>query len=133
VILAVSPVPFIATAVPGAHVLTSTVYSKSVLRPAREMAIGGLEGVAYFPSAEIITGAFLRRRYFVEDCRSVLQHGVDHMMRVFMRHFGEGARLGCRGKRPFPSVRINCEKLRSLLKSMATTSCSIAVNYLPQS
>ena len=46
-------------------------------------------GVAYFPSFEIITGSASRGAYFAEDCRSVTEAGVAHVMRCFMRHFTE--------------------------------------------
>ncbi|MES2999075.1 MAG: GSCFA domain-containing protein [Pseudomonadota bacterium] len=92
-ILTVSPVPLVATA-GRKHVLAATVYSKSVLRVACETLSDGLDGVAYFPSYEIITGSFSRGNYFEPDCRTVSAAGVAHVMRVFMGHFAgrEGAR-----------------------------------------
>ncbi|MBV8850836.1 MAG: GSCFA domain-containing protein [Methylobacteriaceae bacterium] len=86
VILTVSPVPLIATAEPR-HVLVSTVASKSVLRVACEKIVKACKGVAYFPSYEIVTGGFGKTSYFAEDCRSVTEDGVAHVMRVFMRHY----------------------------------------------
>jgi hypothetical protein len=85
VILTVSPVPLIATAEPR-HVLVSTIASKSVLRVACEKIVKACKGVAYFPSYEIVTGGFGKTSYFAEDCRSVTEDGVAHVMRVFMRH-----------------------------------------------
>jgi hypothetical protein len=85
VILTVSPVPLIATAEPR-HVLVSTVASKSTLRVACEKIVKACKGVAYFPSYEIVTGGFGKTSYFAEDCRSVTEEGVAHVMRVFMRH-----------------------------------------------
>jgi hypothetical protein len=84
-ILTVSPVPLIATAEPR-HVLVSTVASKSALRVACEKIVKTCKGVAYFPSYEIVTGGFGKTAYFAEDCRSVTEDGVAHVMRVFMRH-----------------------------------------------
>jgi hypothetical protein len=75
-----------ATAEPGAHVLAATTYSKSVLRVAAEILRKRFAIVHYFPSYEIITGAFNRGGYFAEDLRSVLETGVDHVMRLFMLH-----------------------------------------------
>jgi hypothetical protein len=86
VILTVSPVPLIATAEPR-HVLVSTVASKSVLRVACEKIARACKNVAYFPSYEIVTGGFGKTSYFAEDCRSVTEDGVAHVMRVFMRHY----------------------------------------------
>ena len=86
VILTVSPVPLIATAEPGAHVLQATCYSKAVLRVAAEMLTKRFGQVHYFPSYEIITGAFNRGRYYGDDLRNVTEPGVEHAMRVFLSH-----------------------------------------------
>jgi hypothetical protein len=85
VILTVSPVPLIATA-ENRHVLVSTTYSKSVLRTAAEELVRHFDWVAYFPSFEIITGSYTRGRYFAEDLRSVTEEGVQHVMRLFLKH-----------------------------------------------
>ena len=86
VILTVSPVPLAATA-EDQSVLTSTTYSKSVLRVAAEEVARKLDFVAYFPSYEIITGAYTRGAYFASDLRSVTEGGVNHVMRLFMCHY----------------------------------------------
>jgi hypothetical protein len=86
VILTVSPVPLMATAEPGAHVLASTTYSKSVLRVAAEVLRKRFAAVHYFPSYEIITGSFSRGAYYADDLRNVLETGVSHVMRLFMAH-----------------------------------------------
>lgn len=86
IILTVSPVPLIATA-EKKHVLAATIYSKSVLRVASEMLCRSRSNVAYFPSYEIITGSFSRGKYFAPDLRSVTEEGVEHVMRIFMKHF----------------------------------------------
>ena len=86
VILTVSPVPLIAT-MEDRHVLSSTTYSKSVLRVAADEVSRAFENVAYFPSYEIITGSFSRGRYFASDCRSVLENGVKHVMELFLKHY----------------------------------------------
>ncbi len=86
IILTVSPVPLIATAEPR-HVLVSTVASKSILRVACDKIVRTNKNVAYFPSYEIVTGGFGKTAYFAEDCRSVTEEGVAHVMRVFMRHY----------------------------------------------
>lgn len=83
VILTVSPVPLIATWSAN-DVLTATTYSKSVLRAVAGDLSELFEQVHYFPSYEIITGAFNRGRYFEEDLRSVRPEGVNHVMRVFL-------------------------------------------------
>jgi len=88
-ILTTSPVPLIATA-SGRHVLTATTASKSILRVACDV-LHRHDDVEYFPSYEIITGSFNRGRYFAEDLRSVTQEGVDHVMRLFLRHFADAS------------------------------------------
>lgn len=90
VVLTVSPVPLAATAVPGGHVLTSTTYSKSVLRVAAQMLADSHSSVHYFPSYEVITGAFNRGEYFAPDLRNVVEQGVSHVMRLFLRHATDG-------------------------------------------
>lgn len=86
VVLTVSPVPLMATAEPGAHVLEATTYSKSVLRVAAETLRRRHAHVHYFPSYEIITGAHSRGRYFADDLRTVTEEGVEHVMRLFLKH-----------------------------------------------
>lgn len=86
VILTVSPVPLVATAEPQ-HVLVATTYSKSVLRVAAQELATSLPDVVYFPSYELITGQFTRGRYLGPDLRSVTEEGVEHVMRVFLRHY----------------------------------------------
>jgi hypothetical protein len=87
-ILTVSPVPLAATA-EDRHVLVSTTYSKSVLRVAAEQ-LSRRDNVFYFPSYEIITGPFSRGHYYAEDLRQVTEAGVDHVMRLFLTHVGQG-------------------------------------------
>ena len=86
VVLTVSPVPLMATADPGAHVLSATSYSKSVLRVAAETLRHKYDHVHYFPSYEIITASFSRGRYFAQDLRGVTEEGVSHVMRLFLHH-----------------------------------------------
>lgn len=86
VILTVSPVPLAATAVHNAHVLPATTYSKSVLRVAAGMLETERSNVHYFPSFEIVTSAASRGMYFAEDLRNVTEAGIQHVMRVFLKH-----------------------------------------------
>ncbi|WP_343116080.1 GSCFA domain-containing protein [Ostreiculturibacter nitratireducens] len=92
-ILTVSPVPLNATMEPR-HVYVSSAWSKSVLRLAAERVTRLVPGSVYFPSYEIITAPHVRGRYFGEDCREVLPDGVDHVMRLFFRHFAGEGRAG---------------------------------------
>jgi len=86
VLLTVSPVPLIAT-YSGNHVLAATTYSKSVLRAAAGEIYERHDHVDYFPSYEIITGAYSRGAYFGDDLRSVEEAGVFHVMRHMFRHY----------------------------------------------
>jgi GSCFA family len=86
VILTVSPVPLAATARADQHVLTATTYSKAVLRVAAETLAMRFPQVAYFPSYEIITGAFSKGAYYAPDLRNVVEAGVGHVMGLFMKH-----------------------------------------------
>lgn len=91
VVLTVSPVPLMATADPGAHVLSATVYSKSVLRVAAETMRRRYSNVHYFPSFEVITGSFNRGAYFGPDLRNVTEEGVKHVMGIFLKRATAGA------------------------------------------
>ncbi len=86
VILTVSPVPLMASADPGAHVLAATTLSKSILRVAADTLSRSYDHVHYFPSYEVITGSYTRGRYFAEDLRNVTEEGVNHVMRLFLSH-----------------------------------------------
>lgn len=86
IVLTVSPVPLMATAAVDEHVLTATTYSKSVLRVAAQALTDGHQNVHYFPSFEIITGAYNRGRYYADDLRNVSEEGVSHVMRLFLKH-----------------------------------------------
>ena len=86
-ILTVSPVPLVASA-SGHHVLSATIFSKSILRAAAGEFANAHDDVAYFPSYEIITGSFNRGAYFADDLRSVREEGVSHVMRLFLGHYG---------------------------------------------
>jgi hypothetical protein len=40
----------------------------------------------YFPSYEVITSPQARGRYWAENGREVREEGVEHVMRLFLRH-----------------------------------------------
>ena len=86
VILTVSPVPLIAT-FEKRHVLVSNTHSKSVLRTVAGEMASRYSQCDYFPSYEIITGQHVGNGYLEEDLRSVRPEGVDHVMRVFLKHY----------------------------------------------
>lgn len=93
----VSPVPLTATA-SGKHVLQATTYSKSVLRAAAEDAAQDHDGVDYFPSFEIITGAPFAGDFYEENLRSVKDAGVDTVMYLFFASFKALAETRLDGK-----------------------------------
>jgi hypothetical protein len=120
VILTVSPVPLAATA-ENSHVLVATTYSKAVLRVAAETIAKNHSQVAYFPSYEIITGAFNRGAYFAPDLRSVTEAGVGHVMRLFLNHYANRTLANDPNRSTTPSgdshttemqrlVEVNCDE-----------------------
>jgi hypothetical protein len=86
VILTVSPVPLVATAT-GRHVLAATVYSKSVLRVAADVAARTLSNVAYFPAYELVTGPQAAYETFAADRRNVTEEAVQGVMTAFFEAF----------------------------------------------
>lgn len=83
IILTVSPVPLVATA-EDRHVLSATVYSKSVLRVAAETITRESDNVYYFPAYDIITGPQAPENFFEADRRNVSKAGVDAVMQAFL-------------------------------------------------
>ncbi|WP_158269011.1 GSCFA domain-containing protein [Ensifer sp. NM-2] len=122
VILTVSPVPLAATYEPR-HVLVSTTYSKSALRVLAEEAVQRHPHVEYFPSYEIITGSFNRGGYYAEDLRTVRSEGVDHVMRLFMRHFTDGSSAPDIGSVDEPKA----ESTHVIAKTIADLVCEEAI------
>lgn len=90
ILLTVSPVPLIAT-YEDRHVLVSTTVSKAILRVAADEIEKKFSNVIYFPSYEIITSPANAGRYYQNDLRQITDIGVNHVMRMFSRHFMETA------------------------------------------
>jgi len=82
VILTVSPVPLTATYTKD-HVLTATMYSKSVLRTVCGEVVSEYDDVHYFPSFELVMNPFREEHAFEKNLRSVRQIVVDRVMQVF--------------------------------------------------
>lgn len=116
IILTVSPVPLMATAAPGAHVLSATTYSKSVLRVAAEAMRERFDNVHYFPSYEIITGAFNRGAYYAPDLRNVVEEGVAHVMRLFLAHATSGPPKPAASPEPSEQADEHLEAARKLIE-----------------
>lgn len=83
-LLTVSPVPLMATATTS-HVAVATSYSKSVLRAVAGHLAHTHDHVDYFPSYEIISSPVMRSAFYNPDMRTVVEHGVEHVMRQFFR------------------------------------------------
>ena len=85
ILLTVSPIPLTATA-SGAHVLTATTHSKSVLRAVAGTLARQREDTDYFPAYEVVSSPASRGRLFEANMRSVNAAGVD----LVMSHFFAG-------------------------------------------
>lgn len=81
-LLTVSPVPLTASYV-DAHVLPSTVRSKSVLRAVTAQLYEDFEDVDYFPSYELLSTPFLGPSQFEPNKRDVSRRGVASVMQHF--------------------------------------------------
>jgi hypothetical protein len=90
ILLTVSPVPLTATA-GGAHVLSATTFSKSVLRAVAGEVAQGDPLIDYVPSYEVITGAPFAGRFYNSNLRTVTEDGVATVMAMF---FGAYPSLG---------------------------------------
>ena len=86
ILLTVSPVPLIAT-YESRHVLVSNCFSKAALRVAADEAERRFSNVIYFPSYEIITSPSSGSQYYHDDLREVTEAGINHVMRMFSKHF----------------------------------------------
>jgi hypothetical protein len=83
VLLTVSPVGLAATA-EARSVMVSTAASKSVLRAAADELVRNHAHVDYFPSFEIVTGAWALGRFWAEGLREVSAAGVESVMQAFL-------------------------------------------------
>jgi hypothetical protein len=83
ILLTVSPVGLAATA-EARSVMVSTAASKSILRAAADELVRSHAHADYFPSFEIITGAWARGRFWAEGLREVSAAGVEAVMAAFM-------------------------------------------------
>jgi len=81
-LVTVSPVPLTATAT-GNHVLSASVYSKSVLRAVAGQLYDECGDLDYFPSYEMVASHFSSGAFFASNRRSVTADGVSAVMRVF--------------------------------------------------
>ena len=103
-IFTVSPVPLTATAT-GDHVLSASVYSKSVLRAVCGDLRAKYPMVDYFPSYELVASHPMRAMYFMPNLRNVALAGVAQVMNVFFNAQGwtEVAPVAAKAKAPDPA------------------------------
>jgi hypothetical protein len=83
IILTVSPVPLTATAT-GDHVLTASIYSKSVLRVAAAELARLEPEIAYFPAYEIVTGPQAPDGFFEANRRNVSAAGIKAVVAALL-------------------------------------------------
>ena len=74
--------PLTATA-SGKHVLTSTMYSKAILRSVSGQLSMNQSHIAYFPSYEIVNNPRMHSIAFTDNLRSIREETVETVMRHF--------------------------------------------------
>ena len=122
-ILTVSPVPLVATYEHN-HVLTSTTYSKSVLRAVAGDVSKRYANVDYFPSYEIITGNYTKGGFFSEGLREVKMNGVDKVMGLFLKHYCEASSIENKNIKNDNSLLSNLDiEISSELKEISDIVC----------
>jgi GSCFA family len=84
-IITVSPVPLVATAT-GGHVLSASIYSKSVLRVAAEEITKCHTDITYFPAYEIVAGPQAPEAFLEKDKRNVSQVGIATVMSAMLAY-----------------------------------------------
>ena len=85
----VSPVPLTATAT-DQHVLTATIYSKSILRAVVGELYNKYSYVEYFPSYELVSAYPMRAMAYMPNLRNVATKGVLWVMDTFFNAIGDG-------------------------------------------
>jgi hypothetical protein len=78
-------VPLVATATRD-HVVTASIYSKSVLRVAAGDVALSEPGVVYFPAYEIVTGPQAPDSFFEADRRNVSAAGIACVVAALLAH-----------------------------------------------
>lgn len=122
-IITVSPVPLVATA-EDRHVLVSTTHSKAILRTVAGELDAQYDDVAYFPSYEIITGNFNKGAYYQPDLREVTEAGVQHVMRLFMKHYAALDSTPIVAEKPVEtSVAASATDVAALVEDVAKVIC----------
>jgi hypothetical protein len=125
IVLTVSPVPLVATAT-GEHVLTSTIYSKSVLRVAAEEIVRAHRDMIYFPAYEIVTGPQAPAEFFEPDRRNVTRAAVDVVMAALLAHCETDAAAEA-APVPAPKQPDADSQARALSRSIADAECEEAM------
>jgi hypothetical protein len=68
----------------GHHVLSATIYTKSVLRAVAGQLQDEEPDIDYFPGYEIVTKTLYEGRFFEENARTVRAEGVAAAMKPFV-------------------------------------------------
>jgi hypothetical protein len=124
-ILSVSPVPLVATAT-GDHVLSATIYSKSVLRVAAQEVASSVPDVTYFPAYEIVTGPQAPWDYFEADRREPSRKAIDTVMSAFL-----GTAIGTQQtSQATPKPEAAAEDASSLSYVIANAECEEAASAI---
>lgn len=123
ILLTVSPVPLTATAT-NDHVLVASTYSKSVLRGVAGELASDLDDIDYFPSYEIICGIQARSMFFDGNLRTVVDAGVEVVMKSF---FGEHDPDHMESPRPKGAGRTGKGRGRKRVKPEGEVQCEEAL------
>lgn len=121
----VSPVPLVATAT-DEHVVTATIYSKSVLRAAAGEAVAKIPDARYFPAYEIITGPQAPHSFFEDDRRNPSREGIDEVMRTLLASCG----VAPGAPRQEPEAKAVASGPNDLARIIAEAECEEAASAL---
>lgn len=121
IILTVSPVPLVATAT-AQHVLSATIYSKSVLLVAAQETAQAFRDVTYFPAYEIVTGPQAPSDFFEADRRNVSKAAVDTVMAAFL------SRCETRDGTPSIAAPAPASDLSALSRTLVEAECEEAMS-----
>lgn len=112
-LLTVSPVPLAATA-EAQHVVTSTTYSKSVLRAVAGELCRQYDCVDYFPSYELVTSHLSKSTVYAANKRDVLPEAVEEIMQCFFAAHGDAKAPSSSESREESGLRLQPDDVRMM-------------------
>lgn len=118
IILTVSPVPLVATFTNN-HVLSASIYSKSVLRVCAEEMVSKYSCVDYFPAYELITGPQAPYDFYESDRREPSKEAIDYVMSTFLSSCETDCDINVD---ELPQVNLN-DNITSLASSITDAEC----------